>query len=72
MEKYFFLTNILKNLKKKLNQPELSYNIFYLNNELVKSDYFIYNKFIKKEVYIKALNSLNNYYQNILIVMETK
>ena len=55
--------------KKKLNQPDLSYNIFYLNNELIKTDYFIYNKFIKKEVYIKTLNSLNNYYQNIYMIL---
>ena len=46
--------------KKNLNQPELSYNMFYLNNELEMTDSIIYNKFIKKEVYIKALNSLNN------------
>ena len=51
-----------------MNQPELSYNIFYLNNKLVNTDYFIYNKFIKKEVYIKTLNSLNNYYQNIYMI----
>lgn len=52
-----------------MNQPEISYNIFYLNNELIITDYNIYNKFIKKEVYIKSLNSLNNFYLNIYMIL---
>ena len=50
-----FSKEFIKNL---LNQPEISYNIFYLNNELEITDYNIYNKFIKKEVYI---NGRSNY-----------
>ena len=43
--------------------------MFYLNNELEMTDSIIYNKFIKKEVYIKALNSLTNYYSNIYMIL---
>ena len=54
-----------------LNQPALSTSIFYLNNELVKkkTDYNIYNKFIKKETYIRSLNLLNKYYLNIYLTI---
>ena len=31
-------------------------------------DYYIYNKFIKREVYIKALNELNHYYLNMYMI----
>ena len=51
--------------EKLLNQPNLAFNIFYGKNELDMTDYYIHNKFIKKEVYIKSLNSLNNFYSNI-------
>ena len=65
-----YFNKIFEKLKKKnLNQPELSYNMFYLNNELEMTDLTIYNKFIKKEVYIKALNSLTNYYSNIYMIL---
>ena len=50
---------------KLIYQPELSTNIFYGNNELEEIDINIYNKFIKKEVYLKSLNILNNFYLNM-------
>ena len=50
---------------KPVFKPELSNNIFYGYNELEMIDYSINNKFIKKGVYIKALNLLNNFYLNI-------
>ena len=50
---------------KPVFQPELSTNIFYRNNELEMIDYTITNKFIKKEVFLKSLNLLNNFYLNI-------
>ena len=56
---------ILKLGNKPVYQPELSYNIFYGSNELEIIDFAINNKFIKKEVYIKALNSLNHFYLNM-------
>ena len=54
-----------------LNQPALSTSIFYWNNELVKkkTDYNIYNKFIKRETYIRSLNSLNKYYLNLYMTI---
>lgn len=39
--------------------------MFYGSNELKVIDFAINNKFIKKEVYIKALNSLNHFYLNM-------
>ena len=56
---------ILKLGNKPVYQPELSYNMFYGSNELKIIDFAINNKFIKKEVYIKALNSLNHFYLNM-------
>ena len=57
--------------KKQINQPELSYNIFYFKNELIMTDSNICNKFINKKTYIKSLNSLNIFYSNLhLTVME--
>jgi glycosyltransferase involved in cell wall biosynthesis len=52
--------NELSNENHCLKQPSLSTSIFYVNNELgkKKTDYNIYNKFIKKEIYIMSLNSL--------------
>ena len=52
-------------LNKMVYQPKLSAYIYYGNNELERIDYNIYNKFIKKEVYIKSLNKLNHFYLNM-------
>ena len=63
-----------KKLKNKLGntciyQPELSTHLFYgNNNELEKIDFFINNKFIKREVYIKALNLLKKYCLKLYII----
>ena len=46
-------------------QPKLQTYLFYSKNELKKVDFYINNKMIKKELFIKALNSLNNFYLNI-------
>ena len=46
-------------------QPELQTYLYYGNNELEKIDYYINNKMINKKLFIKALNSLNNFYLNI-------
>ena len=53
---------------KAIYQPELSTYIYYGNFNLQIIDSFINNKFIKKTVYIKALNALNNFYLNIYMV----
>ena len=55
------------NEKNEIYQPELSTYIFYENNELKIIDYYITNKLIKKEIYIRALNSLNNHYFKLYI-----
>jgi glycosyltransferase involved in cell wall biosynthesis len=55
--------NLNKNIEKsEVNQPKLSTFIFYINNELKINDFNIYNKFIKKDIYIISLNSLNKFY----------
>ena len=64
------LNNVAKQYQEKfLEQPKLSTYSFYTNNELKKNDYFIHNKFIKKNVYIKALNNLNNFFLNIFLTL---
>jgi glycosyltransferase involved in cell wall biosynthesis len=52
---------------KIVGQPELSTYIFYEYKELDRIDSWITNKLIKKETYIGALNTLNNYYLNLYI-----
>ena len=63
------INNIFQKLSNKpLYQPDLSTYIFYGINELKIIDCCVCNKFFKKEIYIKALNSLNNCYLNINII----
>jgi glycosyltransferase involved in cell wall biosynthesis len=47
---------------RPIYQTELSTYLFYGNNELKQTDFYIANKFVKKKVYIKSLNSLNEFY----------
>ena len=50
-------------------QPELSTYLFYgNNNELQIVDSYINNKFLKKDVYLKAINSLSEEYLNMFII----
>jgi glycosyltransferase involved in cell wall biosynthesis len=63
--KIYFEKYILKLGNKAVYYPKISNIIFYGFGELEMADYFISNKFIKTETYIKALNSLNNYYLNM-------
>lgn len=49
-------------------QPRLSTELFYGSKELQMVDYYVYNKFIVKDVYIKAINSLNNFYSNMYMI----
>ena len=50
---------------RPLYQPELQTYLFYGNNEIGKVDFGINNKMILKQLYIRALNSLNDFYLNI-------
>ena len=43
-------------------QPELSSIIFYENGNLKLNDKIIWNKLIKKEIFINAINTINNKY----------
>ena len=54
---------------KNLTQPETYTNIFYLNNELIQTDYNVWNKFIRKEIYIISLNALTKFYLNLYITI---
>ena len=39
--------------------------MFYGNNKLQIIDYYIHNKFIKKDCFLRALNILNKCYYNM-------
>jgi hypothetical protein len=58
--------------KIKINQiyqPLLSFYNFYSKGYLEQTDFIISNKFIKRNLYIKSINSIQNYYliQNMII-----
>ena len=50
---------------RPIYQPELSSFVFYDKNELRMRDYVINNKFIKRDKFVKALNSLNAFFSSI-------
>ena len=52
-------TDYFYNYNKQIHQPELSTFLFYGDKELKQIDIYIHNKFIKKDVCIRALNSIN-------------
>ena len=58
-----------KYIQKPIYQPELSIHMFYGNNELQIIDYYIHNKFIKKDCFLRALNRLNKFYYNMYITI---
>lgn len=60
------MNNIIKDIisEKIIYQPELSSYIFYGKGNLELIDVCISNKLIKREIYIKSLNSINYYYLN--------
>jgi len=65
-----FMHKIVKHLPNySIYQPELSYFIFYGKGKLIQTDYVLWNKIIKRETLILALNSINNYYlsQNMIL-----
>ena len=53
---------IYKLISRPIYQPELSSYLFYGLGKLEQIDYYITNKFIKKETFIKTLNSIKQYY----------
>ena len=64
-----FLNNIVKGLPNKIiSQPELSTFLFYGKGRLLPIDFNISNKFIRRKAYIRAINSVNNYYLNLYMI----
>ena len=68
-EKKAYNVYIQNKVEIVIKQPELSRYMFYGSNELYIVDYYIHNKFIKKELFIKAINSLNKLYLNMYITL---
>ena len=64
----FNINNLIYELRD-LKQPELSTNLFYKNNELLRREFVIWNKLIKKEIYLLSLNSINKFYLNMYITL---
>ena len=59
------MKNIFKDKKyKTIYQPQLSSYIFYSNGYLMQNDYVLWNKLIKRKIYINTLNYINSYYLN--------
>ena len=59
------MNEIIHNIESgPVYQPELSTYIFYGKGYLEQIDVCLHNKLIKKEVYLKTLNSINKYYLN--------
>ena len=66
---HIVLKNIVLGLESKIiRQPELSTFLFYGRGRLLPIDFNISNKFIKRMAFIRALNSVNNYYLNLHMV----
>ena len=64
-KKKIFMNEIVKDIiSEPIYQPELSTYIFYGKGTLELIDVCISNKLVKKEVYFKALNSINTYFLN--------
>ena len=57
------------NERRPVYHPELHTYLFYGNNKLERVDFAINNKMIQKKLFIKALNTLNNFYLNIYITI---
>ena len=63
-ESIFFDYFVNKLRVKPIFQPELRTYLFYGLNKLEQIDFNLSNKFIKRDVYIRALNSINKFYLN--------
>ena len=62
-ENDIFYNSIVSKLdSRRIEQPELFYYLFYGIGKLKQIDFNLANKFIKREAYIRALNSINSFY----------
>ena len=60
-----YMKDIFKKVKiKPIYQPELSSYIFYGKGYLDQIDFVLWNKFIKREILIQVLNSIDKFYLN--------
>ena len=64
----FFLSD-KKRMEKLIYQPELSSLMYYENGNLHQSEYFIWGKLIKREVYLETLKNIDEYFlsQNMIL-----
>ena len=64
-----YMKRIFKDKKyKTVYQPILSSYIFYSNGNLMQNDYVLWNKLIKRNIYVDTLNYIPNYYLNLYII----
>ena len=63
-ESIFFDYYVNKLKVKPIFQPELKTYLFYGLNTLEQIDFNLSNKFIKRDAFIRALNSINKFYLN--------
>jgi len=62
---------LYKDLEKKpIYQPKLALYLCYGKDELQRIDGIIYNKFIKREAFIRALNILSSFYLNMHMIFQ--
>ena len=62
---YFIVNQIIN---KTIYQPQLSLYLFYGLEKLDELDYYITNKLIIKNLFIKTLNFIDNYYLNNFMI----
>ena len=62
-ENDIFYNSIVSKLdSRSIGKPELFYYLFYGIEKLKQIDFNLANEFIKREAYIRALNSINSFY----------
>ena len=59
---------VCKISNKSLYKPDLFHFLFYGFGRLLQLDYYITNKLIKKKLFIKALNSIDEFYLNQFMI----
>ena len=63
------LYNIIKNIQNnQVYQPELSLYIYYGIGNFTQNDFFIWNKIIKRNIFISSLNEIDKYYLNQFMI----
>lgn len=63
------LYNIIKDIQNnQVYQPELSLYIYYGIRKFKQNDFFIWNKIIKRNIFITSLNEIDKYYLNQFMI----